>query len=140
MSSKDAEPGIAQRIAERPHVDFSLIRQTPRRELLIRFISGALTSIGAGLVTLAFGSRAGGIPLAFPAILGASVTLIASRQGPADAREDARGAIVGGAAMVVFAAIVALLIGHLASGLVLAIATAAWLLFALIGYAVLWLR
>ncbi|MBV9310077.1 MAG: DUF3147 family protein [Solirubrobacterales bacterium] len=140
MSGEHEEPGLGDRVEERPHLDFSPIRKTPPRELLIRFVAGAGTSIGAGLITLAFGSRVGGIFLAFPAILAASLTLIASRQGPSDAREDARGAHVGGAAMIVYAVVVALAIGHLASAVVLVIATLAWLLFAVSVYAVLWLR
>ena len=140
MNDERKEPSLWERVDERPKLSFSLIRQTSRRGLLVRFAAGVVTSVGAGLVTLAFGSRIGGIPLAFPAILAASLTLIEHEEDSFHAREDARGAIVGGAAMVVFAVVVVVLIGHLASFAVLLIAAVAWLVCALLSYAALWLR
>jgi len=110
------------------------------RELGIRFIAGAVTSITAGGVTLAFGSRVGGLLLAFPAILGASLTLIEQEEDSAEAREDARGAVMGGLALALFAGIAALTLGHLSPVAALALATAAWFLAAIGGYFLAWFR
>jgi hypothetical protein len=94
----------------------------------------------AGATTLAFGPRVGGILLAFPAILAASLTLIEEQENSVDAREDARGAVAGGCALAIFAVVAALTLGHLPGAVALAIAAAAWLLVAMSIYVVLWWR
>lgn len=134
------EPTITDRVDERPTLEIRKIARTDRKALLYRFGAGALTSVLAGGVTLAFGERVGGLFLAFPAILAASLTLIAREEDSADAREDARGATVGGGALTMFAAVAALTLGHLAGAVALLSATAAWVAAALLGYAVLWWR
>ena len=101
---------------------------------------GAVTSIASGMLTLAFNARVGGILLAFPAILAASLTLIEQQEDSADAREDARGAIAGGLALTVFAAVAAVSFGHIAGALTLAIAAGAWLGTAGLLYALFWWR
>lgn len=134
------EKTITERLDERPRLDLGKVAHTERKQLLYRFGAGALTSIAAGAVTLAFGNRVGGIFLAFPAILAASLTLIEEEEAAVDAREDARGATVGGAALALFAAVAATALGHLAGALALLGATVAWLAAALLGYAALWWR
>lgn len=134
------EPTITDRLDERPRLDRGKVAHTDRKQLLFRFAAGALTSVGAGALTLAFGDRVGGIFLAFPAILAASLTLIEEEEAPADARQDARGATVGGAALTLFAVVAALTLGQLAGALALLSATAAWLAAALLGYGALWWR
>jgi hypothetical protein len=134
------EPTIGQRVSERPSFDPGKLRELKPRELAIRFSAGALTSIVAGAATLAFGARAAGILLAFPAILAASLTLIEEQEDSEDAREDARGAVIGGLALALFAAVGTLGFTHLAAPIVLALAAAAWLAAAVIGYAVAWFR
>ncbi|TMM06956.1 MAG: DUF3147 family protein [Actinobacteria bacterium] len=134
------EPTITDRLDERPRFNPRKVAHTDRKALFYRFGAGALTSIAAGALTLAFGERVGGIFLAFPAILAASLTLIEKEEAPTDAREDARGATVGGAALALFAGVAALTLGHLAGALALLSATAAWLIAALIGYGALWWR
>jgi len=140
VSAVEREPTITERLDERPGLDVRHIATVRPRELAYRFIAGALTSIGAGAVTLLFGPRVGGILFAFPAILAASLTLIEEEEDSTDAREDARGAVVGGAALAIFALVAALTIGHLAGALALLAAAVAWLLAALLGYALLWWR
>lgn len=68
MSQADAdkEVPITSRVAERPAFEPRNLRQVKPRDLLIRFALGGLTSVGAGLVTVVFGARTGGIFLAFP--------------------------------------------------------------------------
>jgi hypothetical protein len=106
--------------------------------LLIRFGFGAAISVLAGVVSLAFGPRAGGILLAFPAILAASLTLIANEDDICAAREDAFGASVGSLALGCFAVVGASLFGVLPAGAVLAIAAMTWAIVAGGTYYVAW--
>jgi hypothetical protein len=140
MSSAAEEPTIRQRVGERPSLDAGKLREVSARDLGYRFAAGAATSIAAGAATLAFGARGAGILLAFPAILAASLTLIEEQEDSEDAREDARGAVIGGLALALFAGVATLAFTHLPAALVLALATAAWLVGALGGYAVVWFR
>jgi hypothetical protein len=140
MNQQAEEGPITQRVAERPEFKADRVKQVKPRMLAIRFLAGAATSVVAGLVTLAFGARTGGVFLAFPAILAASLTLIEKQDDSAEAREDARGAVLGGVAMAAFAAVGAIAFGHLSGGLVLLLATAAWGVVAIAGYLVVWLR
>jgi hypothetical protein len=126
--------------ARRPTFSFGQVREATARELLIRFAAGAATSIASGLVTLGFGPRVGGILLGFPAIMAASLTLIAQEEDLADAREDARGAILGACALTLFAVAATLSFGHLAGAVVLALSSVVWAAAALLGYVVLWWR
>jgi hypothetical protein len=140
MSSTSTEPTVRDRVQEHPALDPGKVTEARPRDLLIRFAAGAVTSIVAGALTLAFGARVGGIFLAFPAILAASLTLIEEQDDSVDAREDARGATLGGVALIAFAAVAAATLGHLPPALALLIATGAWLAAALLGYAMLWWR
>lgn len=140
MSVTDEEAPITARVGERPRLELKRILEVRPRDLGIRFLGGAVTSVVSGVLTTAVSPRVGGIFLAFPAILGASLTLIAEQEDSAEAREDARGAVMGGCAMAVFAAVAALTFTHLPGGVVLAIAAAAWAATAFAGYFVLWFR
>lgn len=140
MTGAQHETTITERLEERPALDARKITGVRPRELLYRFAAGALTSIVAGVLTLLFGSKVGGVFLAFPAILAASLTLIEREEDAPHAREDARGATMGGAALTVFALVAALAIGQIAGALALLAAAAAWVLVALLGYAALWWR
>jgi hypothetical protein len=140
MSSTSQEPTVRDRLPERPTLKAKKIAETRPRELIARFVAGAVTSIVAGAVTLAFGARVGGVLLGFPAILAASLTLIEEEEDSVDAREDARGATIGGCALTMFAVVAALTLGHLSGALALLIATGGWLAAALLGYRVLWWR
>jgi hypothetical protein len=140
MSTAQQEASVTERVAERPAAQPEKLRDVRTRDLGYRFIAGALTSIAAGAVTLAFGARVGGILLAFPAILAASLTLIEEQEDSAEAREDARGAIIGGLALAAFAAVVAITVRSLGGPISLVLASAAWLACALGGYALAWFR
>jgi hypothetical protein len=140
MNEHGPEPTVTDRIDERPSFDGAKVAKARPRDLLIRFVAGAVTSIASGAVTLAFGARVGGILLAFPAILAASLTLIEEQEDSLDAREDARGAIAGGFAMAVFAAVSAMSFGGIAGALALAIAAFAWVVTAGLIYVVCWWR
>lgn len=134
----DSEQGLLDKPTERPHADFGSLAQVRPRDLAIRFVAGALTSIIAGVLTVAFGPRVGGVMLAFPAILVASLTLIAQEDDREDARHDARGATLGGVALTVFALVGLFLFGVLPGGVVLLLAGLAWLATTLGLYVVLW--
>jgi Protein of unknown function (DUF3147) len=140
MSSQTNGPTVRDRIDEHPSASLENVKETNARELIIRFAAGAATSVASGLLTLAFGPRVGGILLGFPAIMAASLTLIAEEEDARDAREDARGAIVGACALTLFAAVAALTFGDLPGGVVLALATVVWLIVAVLIYVVLWWR
>jgi hypothetical protein len=140
MTPEVEERPITERVPERPSLQLRQIRDVGFRALGIRFIAGALTSIVAGAVTLAFGSKIGGILLAFPAILAASLTLIEQKEDSAEAREDARGAVIGGLALAAFAAVATTTLGHLNAAVALALATATWFAVAIGGYFVAWFR
>lgn len=134
------EASIAARVTERPSLKLSRVRDVRGRDLGIRFAAGALTSIASGLLSLVLSPRIGGLFLAFPAILAASLTLIEEQEDSAEAREDARGAVLGGTALAVFAAVAALALGHLPGAVALLVAAAAWFAWALAGYLLAWLR
>jgi hypothetical protein len=140
MSTVTKEAPIASRVEEHPKLELGKARQLRLRDLGYRFIAGAVTSIAAGAATLAFGPRAGGILLAFPAILAASLTLIEEQEDSAEAREDARGAVLGGFALCLFAVVAAVTLGKLSGAIALLLATAAWFAGALIGYFLAWFR
>jgi hypothetical protein len=81
--------------------------RTPAREWFVRFAFGAGVSALAGIVSELWGPKVGGLFLAFPAILLASLTLVAKDEGAHQAREDARGAALGATGLVGFAVVVA---------------------------------
>ncbi len=140
MSDGFEEAPITARVPERPSVHLGRVRELRARELAIRFAIGAVVSLVSGLVGLAFGMRAGGIFLASPAILAASLTLIESQEDSAEAREDARGAVAGAFALAAFAAVAALALGHIGLVPALLLASATWVVVALGLYAAAWFR
>jgi hypothetical protein len=140
MSGEADEATIVERVEQRPGINVETIRDLSARELAYRFAAGALTSVAAAALTLALGARVGGIMLAFPAILGASLTLIAEEEDRGEAREDARGAVAGGLAMALFAGVAALTLGHVSGAVALLLATAAWFVGAFALYGLAWYR
>lgn len=129
---------MSDRVPEQPGFSLRKALKAKPSAMLVRFLAGGLTSVVAGLVTLAFGAHIGGIPLAFPAILVASLTLIEEQEDSEEAREDARGAMAGGAALTIFGVVAALLFGHLPGAAVLAMAAVGWAVTALGLYGILW--
>lgn len=136
--SDEHEPGLLERVPEDPSIHPDKLRELRPRELGYRFLSGALTSVCAGLLALWLGPRVGGLLLAFPAILAASLTLIEEQEDSVEAREDARGAVLGSCAMAAFAAIAALALHGLAGALALLLAAVGWVAVCLAGYWLLW--
>jgi uncharacterized membrane protein (GlpM family) len=107
---------------------------TTARAWVIRFAFGAGVSAAAGVVSAVAGPKAGGLFLAFPAILLASLTLVAQEEGQRQARDDARGATFGTLGLSAFAVGVAVFATKAAMWIVLSAAGAAWLVVALTTY------
>lgn len=83
--------------------EWSKIRSVKPRELGIRFGFGALIALIAGSLGLIAGPVIGGLFLAFPAILPASLTLIEKKEGVTEAWSDASGGVLGAIGMAGFA-------------------------------------
>jgi PncC family amidohydrolase len=121
---------------EPARLDLGKIRSVRPREYLIRFAFGALISAVAGAVTLAAGPLVGGLFLAFPAILPATLTLLEKKDGLAEAVADVRGAVIGSIGMIAFALVaMALLTRNPFVGLVAALV--AWAVVGIALYLVL---
>ncbi|MER6068093.1 DUF3147 family protein [Streptomyces sp. NPDC001817] len=122
--------------ADRVRLELRRAREMPRKDLLIRFFFGAGVSVLAAVVSKLAGPFVGGVFLAFPAILLASLTLVAKEEGLRSARDDARGAALGTIGLLAFALTTAVLLRHHSAWLALAVATSAWIVVSLGGYAV----
>ena len=72
-------------------------------EIAIRFVFGAAISLIAALVGLVFGAKVGGLFLAFPAVLPATLTLIEQKEGTTKALADASGGALGAVGLAAFA-------------------------------------
>jgi hypothetical protein len=97
---------------------------------------GAAISVLAGIVGVVFGARIGGLFLACPAILPATLTLIEKKDGKRSAEEDEHGSIAGALGLVGFAAAGAVVIDRNGVAIALFAASIAWLLVAFGAYGV----
>lgn len=116
-------------------VDLGKLRQASPKEMATRFALGAAVSVSAGLIAKSTGARLGGVFLAFPAILPASLTFVQKKEGSRTADRDALGAILGGLGLVAFATVGESMFGRHVAPLVLLSALAAWLATSLVLYA-----
>jgi uncharacterized protein DUF3147 len=115
-------------------IELGTLRKIRPRELAIRFAFGAFASLLAGCITLVFGARAGGLFLAFPAILTAGLTLIEKKDGRSAAVHNIEGAVLGAAGLAAFAIVVEQALERTSLGWALALAFGAWLATALALY------
>lgn len=111
-------------------VDLGKLRETKAADYAIRFGFGAAIAIIAGVVSLLFGPRAGGLFLAFPAILPATLTLLEKKEGKTKACADASGGVIGAVGLAAFAVVAALLLRRVTPALALGAALLAWTLVA----------
>lgn len=95
--------------------------------MLTRFVLGAAVSVVAAVIAQSTSARLGGVFLAFPAILPASLTFVQSKEGEPAADRDAVGAVLGGLALLAFAAVDESMFNHHNAFVVLVVALAAWL-------------
>jgi hypothetical protein len=125
-------------------VKWSALKQSRWYEYVLRFVLGGLATAMAGAIAAFFGPEAGGLFLAFPAIFGASATLIekhererkqklglsGDRRGQEAAAVDAAGAGLGSIGLAAFGAGVWYLAPTL-TFVSLALGSVAWLLVSL---------
>ncbi len=128
MSAPDPKPQVG--------IGWNLERVSDIRvkDYLVRFAFGAGVSMVATLVAAHWGPRVGGVLLAFPAILPASLTLIEREDGRQQAVSDARGGQLGGLGLVGFGVVAWVLLPRVNSVLALSAATACWTIVAVGGY------
>ncbi len=121
-------------------IDTSTIHLGRWYEFVIRFVLGGIATVITGLVAKKFGPSVGGLFLAFPAILPASVTLVQThetkkkrraglsgeRRGKKVAGLDAAGAAMGSFGMMAFAVLVWMLLPRWPEWATLVTATIAW--------------
>jgi hypothetical protein len=118
-----------------PRLQPAKLKEVDASDLVVRFAFGALISVVASVVSL-WNAKAGGMFLAFPAILPATLTLIEKKQSKQEAEEDVEGATLGAVAMFAFAATATWALTALPAGLSLAAASGAWLTVAALLYVV----
>ena len=117
--------------------DLGKLRQGSPKEYGIRFLFGGGVTLITGLITHAYGPVVGGLFLAFPAIMPASVTLLHHHEGHEKAGIDALGACIGSLGLLFFGLAIWVLVPLVAGWLAIAIAAAAWLVAATTIWAVL---
>jgi Protein of unknown function (DUF3147) len=107
------------------------VRQSQPHEFVARFVFGGLVAAAAGIVATTFSPGVGGLFLAFPALLPASLTLIAkhSRTNRA-AGADALGAAFGSLGLLGFGLVVWRLAEESPAWLTLGLALLTWVLVA----------
>ncbi len=114
-----------------PYVDWGGLRKTHAAEYALRFVFGGVVTAATGLIASRFGPAIGGLFLAFPAVLPASLLLLKRHDGAREAAAAARGACLGAAALAVFAATAVVAARyHAPVSLTLGAATAAWMVVA----------
>lgn len=110
----------------RVEIDLKALGKTKWQGYAIRFVFGGVITFITGLITARFGPVVGGLFLAFPAILPASLTLVKKHDGEQKAGDDALGSIAGTFGLGAFAGMVWGLSATLAAWQVLFCAAAAW--------------
>jgi len=110
----------------RPRFRPSALAEVNGWEYVVRFAFGGIVTMGTGLAAHAWGPSVGGLFLAFPAILPASLTLVQMHEGRRETVAEARGALLGTLGLLAFAALAWVLAARWPAALVLVVATAGW--------------
>lgn len=135
-------------------VNPSALKKTRWYEYAVRFLFGGLITVATGLIAKAHGPSVGGLFLAFPAILPATVTLVETHtrqtkeragmpgkvRGTNAAALDSAGAARGSIGLVALALLTWRLVPSHAWGLVLTISALAWLAVSVVIWRARWLR
>lgn len=119
-----------QRVTWQPH----RLRQVRPRDMAIRFAFGCVVSAVAAVISATVGPGPGGVFMAFPAILLASLTLVAQEEGLKTARSDVGGAALGAIGFIAFAVVYTVLAGVTSGWLALAVAAVVWVVVSLTAY------
>lgn len=109
--------------------DWSKLLKAKPTEIAMRFGFGAGIALVAGIAGTGFGPRFGGLFLAFPAVLPATLTLIEKKEGTSKAWADASGGVLGAVGLAAFA-FTALMLLRTNPLIALLLALVAWLLVA----------
>jgi hypothetical protein len=109
-----------------PRFSIKKLKETAFRDYAVRFVFGGFVSAAAAALGKHFGPIVGGVFLAFPALLPASLTLVKEHEGRKSALDDARGAVLGSFGLAAFAAVVASFGRAWAPPIVLGAALLAW--------------
>jgi hypothetical protein len=118
-------------------IDFGALREIRVKALAWRFAFGAGISIVAGLIGVLAGPRAGGVTLAAPAVLPATLTIIEREEGRGACVTEVEGAVPGAVALVGFALVAAGSLAKLPLAAALIAALVTWAAVGLGGYLVL---
>jgi hypothetical protein len=102
------------------------LAKTKPGEYAVRFVFGGVITAGTGLVAHYAGPELGGLFLAFPAILPASLTLLKRHDGRHQAVAAACGARLGSIALAAFALVVWSTTTRWNGAVVLTVATFTW--------------
>jgi hypothetical protein len=111
----------------KPRLELGGLKKTKPSEYAVRFVFGGIVTALAGLATHAWGPVVGGLFLAFPAILPASLTLVSQHDGRRVAVDDARGGQLGSVGLIAFGAVVWAAAPRWPPAVLLALATVVWL-------------
>lgn len=128
----------------------SALRQVQPHEIALRFVLGGLITVLTGLITMRFGPVIGGLFLAFPAILPASISLIqkhemrkkqergmnGQQRAKYAAGVEAAGAMMGSLGLFSFGLVVWRFAPHYDAWMVLLGATTAWFAVAIAAWAI----
>lgn len=117
-----------------PRVSPGKLRRIAAWEYVLRFAAGGAITAITGLIAKRWGPAVGGLFLAFPAILPASLTLVKQHDGRPRALEDARGSRVGTIALAGFAACATVTAARWPPVVFLPVATAVWLIVAVLAW------
>ena len=88
----------------KPKLELAALKKSRPWEMAVRFAFGGAITVLAWLVSKHWGPIVGGLLLAFPAILPASLTMVKQHDGRAQAVDDARGGRLGSVGLIAFAA------------------------------------
>jgi Protein of unknown function (DUF3147) len=106
--------------------DLKKLGKSKPGDYAVRFAFGAAIAVVAAVISMAFGQKVGGLFLAFPAILPATLTLLEKKEGKTKACADASGGVLGALGLAAFAAVALLLLRRTAPVLALGLALLAW--------------
>jgi len=116
------------------------VRKSSWKDFAIRIAFGGAVTATAYLIGERFGPAVAGLFLAFPAIMPASVTLVAKHSGEGKAISASLGTLAGTLGLMAFGAVIWLLGQQITAWLVLTLAAATWAIVGLSGWLVLeWL-
>ncbi|GAC1445298.1 MAG: hypothetical protein NVSMB52_06030 [Chloroflexota bacterium] len=105
-------------------------------EYEVRFLFGGMVTVVVGLLAKVYEPVVAGLFLAFPAILPASLTLVAQKESTVAAGADSLGAAFGAIGLVIFGLVLWRVGPYLAGWIVVSVATLLWVLVSVAAWAV----